>query len=91
MSVSSNQPVNAGITLTAPASPGTLVELSWVPQGDTTHTLLSTSLVPTGDIALSITFNAPQVGGGGGGGPIQIFARTLNSVQYASATLHVHP
>jgi hypothetical protein len=27
----------------------------------------------------------------GGGGPIQIFARTVNSAQYASAILHVHP
>jgi hypothetical protein len=37
-----------------------------------------------GDIASSITFLAPQVGGGGGGGggggdTIQIFARTVNS------------
>ncbi|MFZ2079696.1 MAG: kelch repeat-containing protein, partial [Xanthobacteraceae bacterium] len=91
MSVSSGDPVTAGLTLTAPAPAGTRVELSWVAQGDTTHTLLSTSVVPAGDIALSITFTAPQVGGGGGGGPIQIFARTVNSAQYASATLHVHP
>jgi hypothetical protein len=66
MSVSSGAPVTASITLTAPAPAGTQVELSWASQGDTTHTSLSTSLVPAGDIALSITFDAPQVGGGGG-------------------------
>jgi Galactose oxidase, central domain len=92
MSVSTGDPVTASITLTAPARAGTQVELSWAPQGDTTHTLLSTSVIPAGDIALNITFAAPQVGGGGGGGGmIQIFARTVNSAQYASATLHVHP
>jgi hypothetical protein len=68
MSVSSGDPVTAGITLTAPALAGTHVELSWAPHGDTTHTLLATSVVPAGDIVLSITFTAPQVGGGGGVG-----------------------
>jgi hypothetical protein len=90
MSVSSGAPITAGITLTAPASAGTQVELSWVPQGDTTHTILATSLVPAGNTALSITFDAPQMGGGSGG-MIEIFARTANSPQYASAPLHVHP
>jgi hypothetical protein len=90
MPVSAGDPVEASISLTSPARPGTRVELSWVRQGDTTHTVLSTSNVHEGDTALSIMFAAPQVGGGGGG-PIQIFARTANSTQYASTILHVHP
>jgi Galactose oxidase, central domain len=83
--------VTANISLTSPAQTGSQVELSWERQGDTTHTVLSVSPLHEGDTALSITFAAPQVGGGGGGGPIQIFARTVNSAQFASATLHVHP
>ncbi len=94
MSVSAGDQVLASISLTSPAPAGTQVELSWARQGNTTHTVLSVSPVHEGDIAPSITFTAPQVGGGGGGGvggPIQIFARTANSAQFASATLHVHP
>jgi uncharacterized membrane protein len=86
--------VVANLSLTSPALAGTQVELSWAAQGDTTHTVLSVSVVPQGDGTASITFTAPGMGGGGGGGgvgPIQIFARTVNSAQYASATLHVHP
>jgi hypothetical protein len=93
MSVASGDPVVASITLTAPALAGTQVELSWAPQGNTTHTVLTVSVIPQGEIAPSITFTAPPVGGGGsgGGGPTPIFARTVNSTQYASAILHVHP
>jgi len=92
MSVSGGDPVQASIYLTSPARAGTRVELSWAAQGDTTHTVLSTSNVHEGDSALTIMFVAPLVGGGGGGGgPIQIFARTANSTQYASTILHVHP
>jgi hypothetical protein len=95
MSVASGDQVVADISLSSPAPAGTQVELSWAILGDTTHTVLSTSPVNAGDIAPSITFTAPQVGGGGGGGggggTIQIFARTINSAQYASAILHVHP
>jgi hypothetical protein len=92
MSVFSGDPVVANTSLTSPATAGTQVELSWARQGDTTHTILSVSNVQAGDIAPSITFIAPQVGGGGGGGGMtQIFARTVNSAQYASAILHVHP
>jgi hypothetical protein len=90
ISVFAGDPVVANISLTSPARAGTQVELSWARQGP--HTVLSVSNVHEGDIAASITFTAPQVGGGGGGGgPIQIFARTVNSAQYASAVLHVHP
>ena len=81
----------AKLSLTSQAAAGTQVELSWATQGDTTHTVLSVSVIPQGETAPSITFAAPAVGGGGGGGPIQIFARTVNSAQYASAILHVHP
>ena len=93
MSVSSGEQVEANISLSSPAPAGTQVELSWATLGDTTHTVLSTSPVNAGDVAPSITFTVPQVGGGGGGGggTIQIFARTANSAQYASAILHVHP
>jgi hypothetical protein len=95
MSVSSGDSVAANISLTSPAQAGTQVELSWAPQGSTTHNVLSLSPVPEGDIAPSLTFTAPQIGGGGGGGGgggmIQIFARTLNSTQYASTILHVRP
>ncbi len=92
MSASPGDQVVANISLTSPATTGTQVELSWARQGDTTHTVLSVSPVNQGDTAPSVTFTAPQVGGGGGGGgPIQIFARTVNSAQFASATLHVHP
>jgi hypothetical protein len=89
ISVGAGDQVVANISLTSPAPAGTQVELSWVTHGGTTHTVLSVSPVHEGDIALSITFSAPQVSGGGG--PIEIFARTLNSAQYASTTLHVHP
>jgi hypothetical protein len=98
MSVFAGDPVVATVSLTSPAPPGTRVELSWATQVSTTHTVLSVSTVQVGDSVLSITFTAPQVtdgggggGGGGGSGPIQIFARTVNSTQYASAILHVHP
>jgi hypothetical protein len=96
MSVSSGDPVVANVTLTSPAPAGTQVELPWASQGSTTHTLLSISSVQEGESAPNITFTAPQVGGsggggGGGGGMIQIFARTANSSQYASAILHVRP
>jgi hypothetical protein len=92
-SVSPGDPVVATISLTSPAPAGNQIELSWARQGDTTRTVLSVSPVHEGDIAVSITFAAPQTGGGGGGGgpPIQIFARTANSAQFASAFLHVHP
>jgi Galactose oxidase, central domain len=92
-SVSPGDPVVATISLTSPAPAGSQIELSWARQGDTTRTVLSVSPVHEGDIAVSITFAAPQTGGGGGGGgpPIQIFARTANSAQFASALLHVHP
>jgi hypothetical protein len=94
MSVSSGEQVAATISLSSPAPAGTQVELSWATQGDTTHTVLSTSPINAGDITSSITFTVPLVGSGGGGGgfgTIQIFARTVNSAQYASATLHVYP
>jgi hypothetical protein len=93
-SASPGDQVVANISLTSPAPAGTRVELSWARQVDTTHAVLSISPVHEGDTAPSITFAVPQVGGGGGGGgfgPIQIFARTENSAQFASATLHVHP
>ena len=46
------------------ASAGTQVELSWATLGNTMHTVLSVSAVPEGDIAPSIAFTEPQVGGG---------------------------
>jgi galactose oxidase-like protein len=86
-------PVVANISLTSPAPAGTQVELSWATQNNPTHTILTVPNVPNGAIATSINFVAPSVfgggGGGGGGGPILIFARTVNSAQYASTFLLV--
>src|SRR5262249_1719399 len=90
MSAAAGDPVVANLSLTSPAAAGTQGELSWATQGDTTHTVLSVSVIPQGQTAPSITFAAPAVGGGGGGGPSQVFAGTVNRAKYASAILHVH-